>query len=229
MRKRAIHFGVEAVGGTGKSTFFDGIKDASYYHSLSRNKGFESSVRTSDKLPIHSNTIKEGIKQLVDENDSHGEYFISVSAGSTVGKPFWGMRATKTFDKYLKLHNNSRFGIMDLNECLSYFSNKDKVFFLITDCKSDEKRKILSLIDRFKSSNKISAKAVVMSLSFDHVAMYESNISSLAADINVVLNSAKAIGDLLHNLDALYGDKSYVKRELFCYNLAEENGFFLNN
>ncbi|MBO6517046.1 MAG: hypothetical protein JJ975_10900 [Bacteroidia bacterium] len=230
MKKKAIHFGVDTAVGDIEPVFFDSIKDAGYYHLLSNEKGFESCVQTSDLTPISNATIKEQLKQLsVDGGSEPGVYFISLTAHSTLGRRRFRISSKPTFNKHLTLHNDNVFGWHDLTECLSYFSKNDHVFFLITDLKRGKRGQVPSFVSRFKPSHKVQAKAVVLSLSLDRTLDDGALPLSLTSDINVVLNSAKTIGDLVSNLDALYGEKSKVRPAVFHFNLAEENRFFLNN
>lgn len=230
MEKRAIHFGVETRGDGRESCCVDGVKDAGHYHLLSRDKGFESQIQTSKNRPIGCSTVKKEIKNLSKQSSGDGVYFISITANSLMEKKRWIGQSGKVFNKSLLLHDGSNFGLQDLNECLSYFSKGDQVFFLVSDCGI---RSSLGWKNHFVPPwfmrKRIKAQAVVLSLSFLGEQIDKQSVNSFSSDINFVINSAQSISDLLPNLEALHGDKSFVRPELFCYNLAERNAFFLNN
>jgi hypothetical protein len=226
MVKRAIHFGVNLHESNYKSSFFDSEKDASYYHYLTIKKGFESHVLTTEKDEVECELVKGQIKQIAKELEPGGICFISLN-GESINRPFKiGSFKLKTKRKWLKLSNQSFFGVKDLNECLSYFDEGKRVFFLITEIENNSTGISTNLLKAFIPSKKVKADAVVLALS-THSTMTSIDKSSLASDFNLVLETSHRMEEIKPRIDALYGSDKRVSSEVIYYNTRESSRIFI--
>lgn len=226
MEKRAIHFGVNTKSGSTESVFFDGVSDAMFYHLLSCQRGYDSTVYTTDEHNIDYSFVRDSIHELK-QKEKEGVYFITLSTKSVNGGG--GLNPFRRNGKLYRLKDDT-MNWDHVVECLAHFSKNDKVLFLIADCEQPVERKRGIRWPALKFPTIVKAKAAVLSIGVDETAPISNGTSSLATDLDFVLNSAKSIGDLKVNLEILYGNRSYVKPELVCYNLNETSTtYFFNN
>ncbi len=226
MVKRAIHFGVDLHESDYRLPFFDSEKDATFYHTVTLKKGFESHVLTTEKEEICCQVIKDQIKQMADGMEPGSIGFVSLTAES-VKRPYnLGIVSWKSDRKWLKLSKETYFGVKELNECLSYFDEGEKVFFLITEIQKGSTGATTNLLETFKPSKRVKADAVVLALSTNST-MKSDQKSSIASDVDLVLNASEEIDEIKPRFDALYGYDKRISSEVVCYNRRKSSRIFI--